>query len=170
MREQILTDINRVLRSLAQRYAEIAEEVLGENLTSVVLYGSVARGEASPGSDIDLLIICRELPEGIFRRYEVLEPVRTRIQPELGALWEQGCYSDFSEILKTDAEAQHTIPPYLDMTEDALLLYDRGGFFASVLRCLRERLQALGAQRKRLGKVRYWDLKPDFHPGEVIEL
>lgn len=164
------TDINQVLRSLAQRYAQIAQELLGDNLTSVVLYGSVARGEAVAGSDIDLLIICRELPPGIFQRHEVLEPVRMRIQPELEPLWAQGCYSDFSEMLKTESEAQQTIPPYLDMTEDAVLLYDRHGFFADILQRLRQRLRALGAQRKRLGKVYYWDLKPDFQPGEVIEL
>lgn len=163
-------DINQVLRTLAQRYAELAQEVLGENLTSVVLYGSTARGEATPGSDIDLLIICRELPRGIFQRQKVLEPIREQIQPELDILWSRGCYSDFSEVLKTEEEAQQTIPPYLDMTEDALLLYDRDGFFASILQRLRERLQALGAQRRRLGRVRYWDLKPDFQPGEVIEL
>ena len=35
---------------------------------------------------------------------------------------------------------------------------------------LRERLRELGAQRKQLGRIRYWDLKPDFQPGEVIWL
>lgn len=162
--------VNQVLRSLAQRYAEVARQVLGENLTSVVLYGSVARGEATCGSDIDLLVICRDLPRGIFERQSVLEPIREQLQPEIDALWAQGCYSDFSELLKTEQEAQHTIPPYLDMTEDALLLYDREGFFHNILQRLRTRLAELGAQRKRLGKLRYWDLKPDFQPGEVIEL
>ncbi|MDW8105454.1 MAG: nucleotidyltransferase domain-containing protein [Armatimonadota bacterium] len=165
-----LSELNQRLLALARQYAQVAQEVLGDNLTSVVLYGSVARGEAELHSDIDLLIVCRELPRGLFRRQEVLQPVRDRLYPALEALWQQGCYSDFSELLKTEAEAQHTIPPYLDMTEDALLLYDRDGFFAGILQRLRARLAELGAQRKRLGKIRYWDLKPDFQPGEVIEL
>ena len=54
--------LNTRLRALAERYAVVAQQVLGENLTSVVLFGSVARGEAQPGSDIDLLVICRTFP------------------------------------------------------------------------------------------------------------
>ena len=46
----------------------------------------------------------------------------------------------------------------------------RGDFFTGVLARLRKRLQVLGAQRKQLGKLRYWDLKPDFEAGEVITL
>jgi hypothetical protein len=60
--------------------------------------------------------------------------------------------------------------PELDMTEEAIILYDRDGFFAGILERLRKKLRELGAQRKRKGKVWYWDLKPDYKPGEVIDL
>lgn len=152
---QGVSELNQALRALAEQYAQVAQQVLGDNLTSVVLYGSVARGEAELDSDIDLLIVCRELPRGIFQCQEVLQPIRDQLYPALDALWAQGYYCDFSELLKTEAEAVHTIPPYLDMTEDALLLYDREGFFARVLQRLRSRLAELGAQRKQLGRVRY---------------
>ena len=74
------------------------------------------------------------------------------------------------EIIRTREEARRFHPVYLDMTQEAVLLYDKGDFMAGVLERLRKRLEALGAQRKRLGNVWYWDLKPDFQPGEVIEL
>jgi hypothetical protein len=119
---------------------------------------------------VDLLVICRELPVGAFRRQETLEPVREQLQADLDRLWEQGCYTDFTEVIKTEIEARRTHPLYLDMTEEAVVLFDRGGFFAGVLERLRERLQELGAERKQLGRLRYWDLKPDFKPGEVIVL
>ena len=32
------------------------------------------------------------------------------------------------------------------------------------------RLAALGARRKWRGSAWYWDLKPDYRPGEVFEL
>ena len=158
------------LQRLARSYARVARQVLGDNLTSVVLYGSVARGEAHAESDVDLLIICKQLPHAIFERNRLLDPVREQVEPRLRRLWARGYRGDFSEILKTEAEAQHVVPPYLDMTEDAILLVDRGRFFAQVLERVRERLRELGAQRKQLGTVRYWDLKPDFRPGEVIEI
>ena len=110
------------------------------------------------------------MPTGAFRRQETLDPVRKRLQAELDRLWSQGIYTDFSEIIKSETEARRTHPLYLDMTEEAVILFDRGGFFAGVLERLRERLQELGAERKQLGRLRYWDLKPDFKPGEVTTL
>ncbi len=50
----------------------------------------------------------------------------------------------------------------------AQFLYDRGGFFARVLADLRAALQRLGSRRVTRGNLRYWDLKPDYKPGEVF--
>ncbi|MCX7844179.1 MAG: nucleotidyltransferase domain-containing protein, partial [Candidatus Bipolaricaulota bacterium] len=141
-----------------------------ENLTSVVLFGSVARGEAHARSDIDLFVVARALPKGAFRRRGALEPVRARLEPELAELWKMGIYTDFAEILRTEVEARRFHALYLDMTEEAVVLYERGGFLAEVLERVRGKLRELGAQCKRLGKAWYWDLKPDYKPGEAIDL
>ncbi|MFN4181000.1 MAG: nucleotidyltransferase domain-containing protein [Armatimonadota bacterium] len=162
--------ISEKLRQLAERYAEVAREVLGDNLVSVALFGSVARGEATETSDIDLFIVCRQLPKGIFRRYELLEPIRERLYPEMKRLWEQSIYSNFAELAFTEEEARQLRWIYLDMTEDAVILFDRDGFLESILDNLRQRLRELGAQRREIEGVRYWVLKPDLKPGEVISL
>ena len=51
------------------------------------------------------------------------------------------------------------------------VLYDREGFFATILQRLKTRLAELGSVR-RVDKdgYEYWVLKPDFKPGEIIEL
>jgi len=162
--------LNQRLRSLADQYTAFAQAMLGDNLTSVILFGSVARGQAGPGSDIDLLVICRELPRSAFRRREMLEPIRERLQAELDHLWAQGYYTDFAEVIQTESETQKTHPLYLDMTEEAMILFDRHGFFAAVLARVRERLRELGAQRRQLGRLHYWDLKPDLKRGEAVVL
>ena len=163
-------ELNRRLLELARNYAQIAEEMLGDNLTSVVLFGSVARGEADMRSDIDLLVVCKELPKGAFKRRAVLAPIRERLLPELEELWQQGIYTDFVEIIHTEGEARQPRWYYLDMTEDAILLVDKDNFFSGVLEALRAKLKSLGSRRRTMGKARYWDLKPDFRPGETIEL
>ncbi len=162
--------LNERLRWLARQYARVASEVLGENLTSVYLFGSVARGQAGPESDIDLLVICPHLPEGAFRRRRMLEPIRERLTLHLQKLWDRGVYTDFVEVIRDETEAAKVHPLYLDMVNEAVCLFDRNDFFTHVLARLAERLQALGAERRHLGRVRYWDLKPDFRAGEVIEL
>jgi len=56
------------------------------------------------------------------------------------------------------------------MVEDARILYDRQDFFSRRLDRLKKRLDELGAKRVRRGNAWYWDLKPDYRPGEIIEL
>ncbi|MEM0303331.1 MAG: nucleotidyltransferase domain-containing protein [Archaeoglobaceae archaeon] len=164
------TSISERLRQLAEKYVQIAAEVLGDNLISIALFGSVARGEATETSDIDLFVVCRQLPNGVFKRHELLEPIRERLYPELKRLWEQDIYANLSELAFTEEEARQLRWIYLDMVEDAVILFDRDGFLEGMLNLLRKRLQELGAQRRNLGKVRYWVLKPDLKPGEVVEL
>lgn len=158
------------LRAVAREYARALEETLGDRLVSVVLYGSVARGESRPTSDVDLLVVAEGLPPGRCRRQEVLEEADRRVDPLLDELAGRGVHTGVSLILKTPEEAARTVPLYLDMVEDAVLFLDRGGFFAGVLEGLRQSLKRLGARRHKMGRFRYWDLKPDLRPGEIISL
>jgi predicted nucleotidyltransferase len=46
-----------VISSIVQRCKEVLSRYYGSRLKGIILYGSVARGEADPGSDIDLLVL-----------------------------------------------------------------------------------------------------------------
>lgn len=47
----------RAVNSIVQKCKETLAQYYGSRLQAVILYGSVARGEASPASDIDLLVL-----------------------------------------------------------------------------------------------------------------
>jgi len=47
---------------LAVQYANLLQSVLGNNLVSVFLFGSVVRGEDTEDSDIDVMAVVIELP------------------------------------------------------------------------------------------------------------
>jgi predicted nucleotidyltransferase len=132
---------------------------------AVVIFGSTGRGTARPDSDIDLLLIADPLPDGRMRRVEEFEIVERRIAELL-----PGVVPPLSPVFKTPEEVGHGSPLFLDMTEDARILFDRESFFARHLDRLRARLAQLGARRIWLGSAWYWDLKPDYRPGEVFEL
>jgi hypothetical protein len=56
------------------------------------------------------------------------------------------------------------------MIEDGRVLFDRRGFWRSFIRSFQRRLDRLGARKIMVGDRWYWDLKPDYRPGEVFEI
>jgi hypothetical protein len=59
----------------------------------------------------------------------------------------------------------------LDVLDHGIILYDREEVLQKKLEALRRKLEELGARRVVLEDgTWYWDLKPDWKPGEVIEL
>ena len=139
---------------------------LDQSLVSLVLFGSVARGDARGDSDIDMLIVANDLPHGARdRRALFLDRWRAlRDQNPLPS-------AEWNLIVKSPEEAEYHSPLYLDMTEEALFLFDRDGFFKRVLLRMKERMEALGSRRKFLSDGSwYWDLKPDYRFGEDVEI
>jgi len=163
--------------TLLERYeailGQLPEELLahyGQRLVTCAVFGSVGRGMPRDGSDIDLLVIVRGLPPGRMRRMDGFLPVEARLVPLLAACAGENGPPTLSPVLKTPEEVSSGSPLFLDMVEDARILYDEGGFFAGCLDHLRSRLRQLGAQRIWRGNAWHWVLKPDLKPGEIFEL
>ncbi len=142
----------------------------GERLISVAVYGSVGRGTPRFDSDVDLLIVADGLPAGRFPRVDDFRAVEDALAPRLAAAREAGLHPELSPIFKTRAELVRGTPLLLDMTEDARILYDPDACLAGVLDRLTKRLHELGSRRIWRGNAWYWDLKPDYTWGDVIEL
>lgn len=153
---------------LLERLVEELKGYFKDDLVSVVLYGSLARGEAGRYSDIDLLLLCESLPDERLKRQDIFLEIEDKLENELEELYERGYHPYLSPILKTRREAEKLSPLYLDMVHDALVLYDRDDFFKEVLERLRKRLESLRARKVRIGGKWYWDLKPDYKFGERI--
>lgn len=163
-RPMVLESLQEPFRSALLAAADAWAERQG--LTSIVLFGSVARGEARPTSDIDVLLVAEGLPRS----------QADRRQPFLDA-WETTRATrglppiEWNLVVKTPDEATYRSPLYLDMTEDAILILDHGHFFDAVLAGMRERMRELGSRRVHLPDGSwYWDLKPDFRWGDVVEI
>jgi predicted nucleotidyltransferase len=142
----------------------------GERLISVAIFGSAGRGTARPDSDIDLLLVAHGLPDGRVARNQDFMAVEDAMEPALETARAHGCSWYLSVVFKTPEELAFGSPLLLDMTEDARVLYDPEGVLAAALERLRRRLAELGARRVWYGSAWYWDLKPDYVPGEVFEI
>jgi hypothetical protein len=144
--------------------------VYGERLRSVAVYGSVARGSMRPDSDIDLLIVADLLPDGRLARSNEFEAVEDLLDPIVKGARAEGVHTMLSAIVKTPAELRLGSFLHLDMTDQARILHDPTGLLRDYLADLAARLKAIGAHRVRKGGGYYWVLKPDFRPGDRIEL
>jgi uncharacterized protein len=47
----------KIVNSVVRKCKEVLSQCYGSRLKGVILYGSMARGEAGPASDIDLLVL-----------------------------------------------------------------------------------------------------------------
>ena len=142
----------------------------GDNLLAVAVYGSVGRGMPRPDSDVDLLIVAEGLADRHALRVRDFRAVEEALRSCIEAAGAAGLHPEPSPVLMTRAELERGSMLLLDMTEDARTLFDRDGCLADVLDRLRGRLRELGSKRIWSGNAWYWDLKPDYTPGDVFDL
>ena len=163
--------------TLLSRYEQLLEALLvglrltyGARLVACAVFGSVARGTPRYDSDIDLLLVIRGLPRGRFNRLDEFLPVEARLEAVLKADMPEHQEIALSPVFKTPDEVEAGSPLFLDMVDDARVLYDPDEFLARYFDRLRARLHELGARRIHRGNAWYWELKPDLKPGEVFTL
>jgi predicted nucleotidyltransferase len=151
----------------------LLKDRLGEGLVSVVLFGSVARGEADEGSDVDLLVISESFKGSFGERFRLFQEVEEGLlnSEHRRRLRKRGLGTLISPIPLTREEVRRYPPILLDILTDGIILYDKDGFMRDHLTELERRLKTLKARKVQLLNGRwYWDLKPDYKLGEVVEI
>ena len=159
-------------KPLLDDFVSLVQQSMATQVISIVLYGSVARGEARAESDVDLLLVLEEAAPVYRERLQHLLPIlrRLRQQPSWKKLESRHIFPSLSVVIFSREEADQNRLLYLDMIEDARILLDQGGVFRHRLNLLHDRLRALGARKIRRGEGWYWDLKPDLKSDEVLVL
>src|SRR2546422_10846348 len=97
--------------SLLQRYDLLLDAVLaelrrgyGDRLVAVAVFGSVGRGTPRDDSDVDLLIVARDLPDGRMRRVDEVVPMEARLERALQSVQEDGTPVMLSPVFEARAE------------------------------------------------------------------
>lgn len=118
----IETTYTETLRAAAEDFAWRVRAALGSRVDAIVLYGSVARGEARPDSDVDVLVV-GSADAGIGREVRNIQSDQAR---ETGYRFfvETTAYGR-SEFLKFRRLGS---PLIMNILEDGVVLYDTGVF------------------------------------------
>jgi len=152
------------------RILEACQKIYGEDLITLAVFGSVARGTPNPESDIDLLIVAQNLPSGRLKRMKQFNKVEEFLASWIESLRKNGINTTLSPIIKTPEEVTAGSLLFLDMTEDVLILYDKEKFFTNFLQEFSMKLKRLGAKKIIIGERWHWVLKSDYTEGEVFDI
>jgi predicted nucleotidyltransferase len=159
----MMARVDATLSHDLERFAEVLEAHFHDALVSLVAFGSQVQGRARPESDLDVLIIIRDLPRRRLDRRRLITPLAHDVSDAFAAT--------VSAVLLTPEEAASIKPFYLGLLDGHRILVDRGDLVRGTLGRLERRLAELGARRltDELGNG-YWDLKPDYVFGEDVVL
>ncbi len=153
-----------------EEYVQLIYDVLRAvrgrlGLVSFCVYGSLARGEAKPTSDLDVLLVSDDFQGSLASRLDFLSFVDGETADEVRFLKLKGRRTmvSFMPFRKEEAEADPIL--FVDLAVNAKILTDEGGFLKHLLIKLRARLDLAGARRVEVENGWYWDLKPDYRPG-----
>ncbi len=125
-----------VYAPVVRRYCELLWEVFGGRLVSVMLFGSVARGDWGRDSDIDFVVVV-EGWEGVpvWERVRELGRVKELLERsvEYGEALRRGFWPVVQNYPLSVEEAGRFNMVYLDALLDGVILYDRGASWRGCL-------------------------------------
>ncbi len=143
---------------LAQKFVEALKREMGQRLLAVALFGSVARGQATEESDIDLLVVVNEKPSNALQECLL---VRRQVEPYP--------LRRISPIVTTPEMLRQNFLILLDILDHGIILHDPEGVLGDLLSRLKRRLEEWGSKKVQLPDGSwYWQLKPDRKLGETL--
>lgn len=147
------------------------QQVYGEHLTSLAIFGSYARQENRLNSDLDLLIIVQNFEKKgrLKRQGEFVHQIEMPLESLARTVHAEGISTEVSNLLLTPFEADRFLPIYLDMTAHHMMVIDRGGFLQKILERTGAQMKKWGSQRKQAGNHWYWEIRPGLKWNEVLD-
>jgi hypothetical protein len=163
--------VSYIFRDYLYNFVKLMKENYKEDLLSIILFGSVARGKWNNASDIDLFIIFTNKSSlrttinnrltKIISDYERKSKLRNSKGNRLFST-----IQDISLVLK-DLHTFRTI--YYDIAMDGIILFDRGQTGFQFLKKIKKRIEEKGLKRIFIKENDYyWERNVKF--GEIIEL
>lgn len=160
---------NEYQKKTVQRLVGLILDYYSEALVSLVIYGSYARDEARLNSDIDLFIILKH-KNGLKSTLEVFyENIEKNIEAELTVLYTKyGINMELSPFILSKEEANYFHTLYLDMIDNAKIIYDKDNFFKQILKSVSELKTKYNFRKEPVGNTFLWDMKNKNLLGERI--
>lgn len=136
--ENIKMTLNRMVENLYEEFKE--------QLIAVVIYGSHARGTATPGSDIDLLVVVR----GLARDWEIIH----RLEDEWARKGRRHG-KRFQVLLASPEDVEDSVewaaPLMLEIYNSHEIVFDPNDFFRNWIMRMRHLIRERGIRMRKAG-------------------
>ncbi len=174
--DKILENFDRIpyfLRDYLFKFVETLKKKYDKNLSSVILYGSIARGSWNSNSDIDLFLLFlnktiekEKLDKDVLniviefeKNTQMINDKGTQIHIPIQVL----------SLKLKDLDNFRTL--FYDIGMDGLIIYDRNLTGTKFLEKIRVRIKEKGLERVFVGYDDFfWKRKEKVKFGEIIEL
>lgn len=141
-------------RRILKQYLEKVLKVFKSRIIGVILFGSVAKGNAKPfssaESDIDLIVVIRNLPNIQDRIIMISKLVRELELPSII----QAIYMTPEEL---ESHIKSMAGWIINAMIDGIILYDTGNFLTGLRERLLKELEEKGVERTSYGWV--WPIR-----------
>ncbi|MFQ6127796.1 MAG: nucleotidyltransferase domain-containing protein [Thermoplasmata archaeon] len=163
---------HRFFRPYLKRFAVKLLDRHEDDLTGVLLFGSVARGDWNKDSDIDLLIVLREFESSRIETLRELTALRAELREssEYKECVSKGYFPIVQVYPLEREEAKRFRRMYLDALTEGIIIFERDSFLRDLISAFKERLRELGAKRIDIPSVGHYWVLGDLKAGEVLEL
>ncbi|WP_222927604.1 nucleotidyltransferase domain-containing protein [Biomaibacter acetigenes] len=84
-----------------QHLLDACKKVYGRDLITLAVFGSVARGTPNPNSDIDIMLVIKNLPSCRMKRMQQFDEVGKMMEPWISSLKKYQIYTMLSPVIKT---------------------------------------------------------------------
>jgi predicted nucleotidyltransferase len=136
-------------------------------LTGIWLFGSVARGEARSNSDVDLLVVAKNLSG---TKAEMSDTIYSRVDLSAERLFllENGFATDLSVIPMKEEELGMFYPIMLDVLDHGVVICERDTVLSQAGEVMKLEFPRLGIRRVPLRRGWMWILPPTIQVGAPI--
>ena len=128
---------------------------LGEGVLSIVLFGSMTRGDFTESSDIDVLVIARNLPDDWRDRDKIVLELA-----EIGFRYGRPVHITLTDEYEMNASIEQGAPLVFGLHDANEVVFGRDGFFEKLMKRFDDNMKRWGVRKIRNGE---W-----FAPGLAV--
>jgi len=144
--KEVIDNVKKATVELVRKYPD--------KIVAVGLFGSFARGDYTDRSDVDILVIVKDWPGGMNRRYMIYDIFFRFVGLDISLM--DLDIEDINELLDGKISLTSSM---LNVLYDCIVIYDPYEILQKLVESVKKLVHDLGLARYRIGRAYGWKIK-----------